>query len=458
MTDPVLAPVFAFLKEHHVTSKPLLLAFSGGPDSLALLHALIAYKKKVSAFTFAIAHVNHGWRKESQKEADEIQVLANDLGLSFHLIELNPSTMSGNLEALCRMARYQFFEGLCDEFGYHAVLLGHHADDLAETVLKRVFEGSSLSKLSAMAPYSYMGRSLLWRPLLCVRKQVLLDWLASRGLKGYSDCTNDDERFMRARFRKTLMPSLAKTFGKELIDPLCQVAAESLELREYLQTIALPYLKMLKHSIFGSFLDFTEMMPNTMFEMKALLKSLSYEGEVILSRDILQKMAHHLMVGSANKEFICQGLRLFVDRKRLFIRSKFIPRLGSIMTIEPVEGIYLFGNLKIEVSVSDENQNYQWHRPIGWKGLWEEGVQVYLPFGHYTLAPPEKMEQARLTHLINWWSRNKVPNFLRRSLPVVLQNGRIVHEFLSGAFYQSQSDTVTKQPYLALNIRLPFLG
>ena len=138
-----------FLNSRCDWSRPVLIGLSGGPDSMALLHLLreCAQKKDLR---IGVAHVNHCWRAESSYEAAQLEELVKNLGYSFHLKVLNPSELTGNLEDACRRERLAFFNELTHAYGYQAVILGHHRDDQAETVLKRFLEGASLVNLKGM--------------------------------------------------------------------------------------------------------------------------------------------------------------------------------------------------------------------------------------------------------------------------------------------------------------------
>jgi tRNA(Ile)-lysidine synthase len=204
----------------------LLLALSGGADSMALYHVLKALRVK-----FAVAHVDHGWRPESAAEA---KVLQETIDEPFHLHTLDPKTLKGNLEDACRAERLAFFARLVKENGYCAVVMGHHADDQAETVLKRLFEGASLSQMGGIKGISSYEGMQIWRPLLTIPKRSILDYCATNHIEIIDDYTNRDERFLRARMRQTLIPYLNRTFQKEIAKPLAKLASESQELKEYL--------------------------------------------------------------------------------------------------------------------------------------------------------------------------------------------------------------------------------
>ncbi len=208
--------------------QPVLLAYSGGPDSKALLYALLD-----AGIRPHLAHVDHGWREESRDEASALQLEAMSLGLTFHTVRLT-SLPQTNLEDFGRESRIQFFKQLFQDIPFQALLLAHHADDVAETALKRVFEGAHLSNLGGMDLDGQLHGMRVLRPLLTVRKKDLLSYLEEKSLTGLIDKTNDDPRFLRTRFRKTLIPQLAEAFGKEIVPNLALLSSRAYELKEYL--------------------------------------------------------------------------------------------------------------------------------------------------------------------------------------------------------------------------------
>ncbi|MEI8365322.1 MAG: tRNA lysidine(34) synthetase TilS [Parachlamydiaceae bacterium] len=324
MKDKLLAEVLTFLRQHrgHASAAPILLGFSGGPDSLALLHVLLAVGKLQSfdtlhPFRFALAHVDHGWRPESGAEAVKIQEMAVALGLTVHLktLSLSPGEIQGNPESICREARLNFFAGLCRDFGYQAVMLAHHADDLAETVLKRVLEGASLCNLSGIKPVNKLYGVDVWRPLLKITKKEILRWLQERNLEGFHDSTNVDPKFLRARLRMDVLPNLSKVFGKEVCSGLCHISNESAELIDYLDANIAPYLARVTSDSAGMSLDLSECRPTASAELKHLIRRFCECGELNLSRESLNLAANFVSTGAARKSLGDGSLQ--VDRYRL---------------------------------------------------------------------------------------------------------------------------------------------
>lgn len=414
-----------FFKERYNQEKPILLAFSGGPDSLALLHLLIEFSA-VYPLKLALAHVDHGWREESGAEALEIALLAKKLGLTLHLKKIQPDLLTGNLEAACRNERLEFFALLCQEYGYQAVLLAHHADDVAETVLKRVLEGASLPNL-ALRPEVFLYGMKVWRPLLAVSKAAILDWLQTRNLQGFVDKSNLDLRFLRARFRLQVLPYLSETFGKNISSSLCQISDEAQELDDYLAHQTRSYMNAIVKGTWGYFLDLSLHSPKALFEMKYVVRQFCKRGFLELSRECLNQAVQFMMQKTANKSFI-KGKgesvqRLYIDRGRLFMPLvELLAVPGGSIGIEESR-VATFGQWEVEMIGGEETED---RYSSDWKSIWLFGKgEVFLPRGNYQLAAPGN-------DLSKWWGDHKIPAFFREKVPIILENGGFRHEFLTG--------------------------
>lgn len=419
--------LFKFLSKHLDPARPVLLALSGGPDSLALYHLLLKYKKNY-LLHFAIAHIDHGWRKESAEEARVLEEMVRKEGIVFHLRTLQPPKLEGNLEAACRQARLAFFAQLCEQHRYQAVLLAHHEDDQAETVLKRVLEGASLPHLSGLRETTLIQGMTLWRPFLKVAKKELAQWLHAQGLQGFEDRTNLDPRFLRGRFRTRILPGLAADFGKEVKGNLARLGEEAAEFRAYLDGKLHPFLARIEKGEWGSFLSLSRERPEHPLEMEHLIRIFCQNDSIILSHAGLKTATQLALSKAADRMIRIGGKTLYIDRGRLFL-----PRFNQQQSLECcplVQGTYLYGNWRVSVTANETRQQDQMK---GWKAVWDGRCEVYLPEGDYHLGPPALGRgYPRNTSLSKWWTNAKVPAFLREHVPVVWEKETIRHEFLTG--------------------------
>jgi tRNA(Ile)-lysidine synthase len=202
----------------------VLAAVSGGPDSVALLHALCSLKNHF-ALRLEVAHAEHGIRgAESRADARFVAALADRLGIPFHLKELALGG-NGNLEAAAREERYSFLTDTARTRGLEKIATGHTLDDQAETVLMRLFRGSGRSGIGAIAPVSRRGAATVIRPLIESSRAEIEAYLAEAGLEYRIDRTNSDPALLRNWLRLDMLPRL-----KEKIDPA--VAARLARLAE----------------------------------------------------------------------------------------------------------------------------------------------------------------------------------------------------------------------------------
>lgn len=219
-----------FLSCHWVPGRPLLLACSGGPDSKALLYLLIEAKQFFN-LDLHVAHIDHGWREESGTEAEALKKEVERLGLTFHLKKMENVEQK---EGTARAGRYVALTEIAQYIDAQAVLLAHQMEDQAETVLKRIFEGATLSSCRGMKEVSCNEKLVLWRPLLSVSKKELMEWLQNLNISYFTDPTNLDPKYLRGRLRTSIFPFLEKEFGKSIVKNLCLLGKRAEKLEEHL--------------------------------------------------------------------------------------------------------------------------------------------------------------------------------------------------------------------------------
>ena len=194
----------------------LVVAVSGGPDSLALIHVLRSLRYDLRLRLHA-AHLDHGLRPEaSAKDADFVRETMRTLRVPLTLLKVDVSEFGRqrrlSLEDAARRLRYDFLSKVAADEGADAVAVAHTLDDQAETVLMHILRGSGLNGLRGMQADStrlVSGRTLrLFRPLLSVPKSQTMAYCAGNGLEPRIDESNLSTRFTRNRIRLDLMPSL----------------------------------------------------------------------------------------------------------------------------------------------------------------------------------------------------------------------------------------------------------
>jgi tRNA(Ile)-lysidine synthase len=197
-----------------VKSAPaLVLAVSGGPDSVALMWLAARWQRSLTRGPrLTVVTVDHGLRPEAAREAREVKRLATGLGLTHRTLLWRGAKPATGLPAAAREARYRLLAQAARKAGASHVLTAHTRDDQAETLLMRLLRGSGLAGLSAMASLTERDGIVLARPLLDVPKSQLIATLRRAKIGFADDPTNRDTAFIRPRLR-ALLPQLAAEGG-----------------------------------------------------------------------------------------------------------------------------------------------------------------------------------------------------------------------------------------------------
>jgi tRNA(Ile)-lysidine synthase len=191
----------------------LVLAVSGGPDSVALMWLAARWQRSfVRGPRLVAVTVDHGLRVEAAREAREVRRLADALGLTHRTMRWRGTKPKTGLPAAAREARYRLLARAARSAGATHVLTAHTRDDQAETLLMRLLRGSGIAGLSAMARLSEREGIILARPLLDVPKARLVATLTRAKVGFADDPTNRDIAFTRPRLR-ALLPQLAAEGG-----------------------------------------------------------------------------------------------------------------------------------------------------------------------------------------------------------------------------------------------------
>jgi tRNA(Ile)-lysidine synthase len=221
-----------------LVGRRLLVAVSGGRDSVAMLHLLVAAGL---AIELEVAHVHHHARG-AEADGDEAfcRRLAGDLALRFHRVDLEPEhSPAEGREAGWRRQRYQALLELASLCGAAAVATAHHRDDIAEGVLVQMLRGGGPRALAGIAPRSSDGRIV--RPLLPWGRVAITDWLEARGLSWREDSSNFDLRHPRNWVRHRVLPAL-EAASPRVREQLVALAAALAEDDTCLAALAAPLI------------------------------------------------------------------------------------------------------------------------------------------------------------------------------------------------------------------------
>lgn len=197
----------------------IIVAVSGGPDSVALL-ALLARLREKHAFSLHVAHVNYRLRgRDSERDEALVRRLCKHWSVPVSI--LRPKTQAkNNLEERLRLIRYGFFDRLQKQHGFDYVVTAHTMNDVAETLLLNLIRGSGSRGLS---PFQRSLPSIA-RPLIYCQKSDIERFLTDEGIPFRIDRSNQSKRFTRNRVRHELLP-LLETFNPSIIETLARTAA-----------------------------------------------------------------------------------------------------------------------------------------------------------------------------------------------------------------------------------------
>jgi len=200
----------------------LVVAVSGGEDSVVLLDAVSSQQEKLN-LKLIVAHLDHGLRDSSAEDAEFVESVAKSAGLAFELERAGARPANENIEAWAREQRYSFLQRVRVRGNAHLVLTAHHQNDQAETVLFRLLTGRMATDSHTLALLDL--QRMLCRPLLHLSKQMIVAYRQERNLDFVVDETNEDCNRTRNRIRHDLLPKLETDFNPRIVEGLALVAA-----------------------------------------------------------------------------------------------------------------------------------------------------------------------------------------------------------------------------------------
>jgi len=218
----------------------VLVAVSGGADSVALLRAMAALKTE-GIGRLCVAHFNHKLRGEADDEQQFVMDMSDRLRLPCKMGCGNIARMAAEanegIELTARRARHYFLQKAAGELGARFVVTAHTADDQAETILHRILRGTGIAGLAGISRSRRLGHATLLRPLLLVRRSELREYLNDIGQPFREDPSNADRRFTRNRIRHELLPLMAREYNSAVTDALLRLGCLAAEAQGVIENL-----------------------------------------------------------------------------------------------------------------------------------------------------------------------------------------------------------------------------
>ena len=429
----LISKIRTFIQQNNLI-KPddkLIVGVSGGVDSVALLDIL----QKLDGFRLklVIAHLNHNLRgTESNQDQLFVEELAKQHRLPCEIRSLNVQQIASahgiSVEEAGREARYAFFEELRQKHNAALIVVAHHADDQAETLLMRLIRGAGSTGLSAMAP---SGPGYLVRPLLQTSRKELEDYIMQSHLRFREDSSNSDRSYLRNRVRHELLP-LLENYNPGMAQRLAETA----------------------------FLirDENRLLKGFIFEKAAKIKS-SGNGWIALSRTGLAEMEQplRLMIYRSVIEQVCGSLRKLYRPHLLSMDSLFsaghsgsrlelpgnlevhltphdlvVAKCGTLTlenipeTLISAPGVYCLTSL-ISLTVSEAATAQTGQDDIYSISL--PADQAPFPWTVRACKSGDKIQPEGMTghkSIKELLIELKVPAFLRRAIPLIVSNEKVL--------------------------------
>ena len=228
--------VFAYIKEHQMLQPGdrVVAGVSGGADSVCLLFLLLEWRREFP-LDIAVVHVNHGIRPEAGEDARYVEKLCGEHRIPFFLTEADVRQRSilekCSEEEAGRRTRYEAFDKAAEEWGATKIAVAHNSNDRSETQLFHLFRGSGIRGLASILPV----RGWIIRPILCLERWEIEDFLTQQGIFYCKDATNDEDDYTRNRIRHHILPYAEQNIARGCVAHMNQTAEMLAETEEYLE-------------------------------------------------------------------------------------------------------------------------------------------------------------------------------------------------------------------------------
>ena len=236
--------VLTYIEENNLikSGDRILVALSGGPDSVCLLYILIKLRETLG-IEIGAAHLNHMLRGEDALGDEEyVNKLCKDLNIPCYIkqVDINKYARENKLssEMAGRSVRYDFFDEIISKYGFNKIATAHNANDQAETILFRLMRGTGLEGLGGI---KVSRDNKIIRPILCLSRNEVEDYIEKEGLNPRIDKTNFEKVYNRNKIRLDILPYIKKHFNADIVQTLNRMSTLLQKDNDYLERSAYKY-------------------------------------------------------------------------------------------------------------------------------------------------------------------------------------------------------------------------
>lgn len=342
----MITKVKQFIQQFHMIypNDHIVVGLSGGADSVCLLYLLCQIKKEIP-FTLSAIHIHHGLRKESDREAAFAKELCDTWKVPCRIEKIDVYSYQKEhhtgIEESARILRYQIFEQ--EAVSQKKIALAHHKNDQAETVLFQMFRGSGLRGLRGIQPV----RDCYIRPLLCVTRSQIEEFLTKNEIFYVTDQSNFDTTYARNCIRHEILPIAEREICTGVTEHIC-ASAESVEL-------ALQYLDEEAERLFAEYIEPTQsgcrvaidwlknQHPYMKQELTYRMYSFCCQKKKDITRQHIQAVLGLLEGQSGKKISLLYQTKAYVDQHHLYLEKECdIPNSDIKEPIDPVVEMRIF--------------------------------------------------------------------------------------------------------------------
>jgi tRNA(Ile)-lysidine synthase len=443
----------------------VIIAVSGGPDSVCLLHLLLDLKDEYR-LNLIVAHVNHGLRgKESMRDEAFVTAMAKEHFLPLRIKRISPGkykNMKGtSLQEKARVLRYACFNELLEKEKAEKIALGHNADDQAETLLAWLIRGAGTRGLSGIPA---VREDIFIRPLIEVEREEIEQFLKQRDIEWILDSSNLENKYLRNRIRSKLIPHLKETYNPNLVETLTQTSNILRAEDDYLQKVSEKYLKscLLSRGTGVAFFDCRKLLSLP----RAIQLRILREGIIIIQGSLRQIAYKHLISilqllgksGSSKGLPLPGGVKVTKEYDRLIMRTgrqvinPFCYHLPHIPESIPIQEI----NKEMKFTILKMNKRFSFSTDRNIVYLDRSKVTFPVTVRNWTSGDwfyPRGMRGRKKVK--DFFIDKKIPFSERRKIPLLLFGDRIAWV---GGLRSDQEMAATQRTKEILKVELTSLS